>query len=201
MDPAAPGGAVYNVDTLAMFAEFMRRSGSRHTSQPDKVLRAGTVAGYGSAVRMLRSRETKCEIAPEPPGGRSTLAVALKRMRLEDPLTGSRKLSRGFRAQLYRAVVAAGGWNGPRRAHMEWVAALLAHNLLLRAGEMGHPNDGGEFDFDRDLTWSSVQWMQPPAASEGHEWALVFVFPITDASDWHKKVPMPLRRRQRGGRR
>eukprot|EP00965_Chrysotila_dentata_P032599 1086308-Pleurochrysis_carterae.AAC.1 len=62
---------------------------------------------------------------------------------------------------------------------MQWAAALLAHNLLLRAGEIGHPAER-EFDPTRDLTWASIRWMRPSTASGGHEWALVHVVPIKD---------------------
>eukprot|EP00965_Chrysotila_dentata_P213426 6187616-Pleurochrysis_carterae.AAC.1 len=41
--------------------------------------------------------------------------------------------------------------------------------------------------------------MQPSAASDGFEWALVWVVPIKDAAARHKAAPMPLRRRQREG--
>eukprot|EP00965_Chrysotila_dentata_P057407 1904348-Pleurochrysis_carterae.AAC.2 len=41
--------------------------------------------------------------------------------------------------------------------------------------------------------------MQPAAVSEGHEWALLHVVPIKDAAARAKAIPMPLRRRQRGG--
>eukprot|EP00965_Chrysotila_dentata_P104080 3436877-Pleurochrysis_carterae.AAC.1 len=43
--------------------------------------------------------------------------------------------------------------------------------------------------------------MSPAAISDGHEWALVHVVPIKDAGARAKAVPMPLRRRQRGGSR
>eukprot|EP00965_Chrysotila_dentata_P017018 564783-Pleurochrysis_carterae.AAC.1 len=89
---------------------------------------------YG-AIRTLRSREAGQEIAPEPPGGRGSLAAAFKRMRQEDPPQGTRRLSRALRAQHFRAVLAAGGWGGTPLARVEWAAALVAHNLLLRAGE------------------------------------------------------------------
>eukprot|EP00965_Chrysotila_dentata_P192106 6174976-Pleurochrysis_carterae.AAC.3 len=109
MDPAERGGAVYNVDTLTMFVKFVRRGGSRHADLPDATLRAGTVAGYVSAICMLRSRELHREMAPELQGGGSTLTTALKRMRQEDPPVGARTLSRGFRAQHFRVIVDAGG--------------------------------------------------------------------------------------------
>eukprot|EP00965_Chrysotila_dentata_P256072 6212424-Pleurochrysis_carterae.AAC.1 len=51
----------------------------------------------------------------------------------------------------------------------------------------------------RDLTWGSVQWMQPSAASGGYEWVVVHVVAIKDASARNKAVPVPVQRRQRGG--
>eukprot|EP00965_Chrysotila_dentata_P079689 2628288-Pleurochrysis_carterae.AAC.1 len=126
--------------------------------------------------------------------------MAFKRMRKEDPPTGTRRPSRGSRAQHFQAIARAGGWGDSARARMERAAALLAHNLLLREGEVGYPTER-EFDPSRDLTWASVQWMQPSAASDGHEWALVHVVPIKDTSMRRKATPMPLRQRQRGGTR
>eukprot|EP00965_Chrysotila_dentata_P060234 1997098-Pleurochrysis_carterae.AAC.1 len=76
----------------------------------------------------------------------------------------------------------------------------MAHNLLLRAGEIGHPQER-EFDGTRDLTWASIQWMKPTSVSGGHEWALVLITAIKDAQARGKPTPMPVRRRQRGGQR
>eukprot|EP00965_Chrysotila_dentata_P027478 912475-Pleurochrysis_carterae.AAC.1 len=63
------------------------------------------------------------------------MTAAFKRMRQEDPPQGTRRLSRAFRAQHFRAVLEAGGWGGTPQVRVEWAAALIAHNLLLRAGE------------------------------------------------------------------
>eukprot|EP00965_Chrysotila_dentata_P015809 523466-Pleurochrysis_carterae.AAC.1 len=41
--------------------------------------------------------------------------------------------------------------------------------------------------------------MPPATVSDGHEWALVHIVPIKDASARAKATPTPLRRRQRGG--
>eukprot|EP00965_Chrysotila_dentata_P174869 5773327-Pleurochrysis_carterae.AAC.1 len=75
-------------------------------------------------------------------------------MRQEDPPVGTRRLSRAFRAQHFRAVLDAGGWGRTTGTRMEWAAGLLAHDLLLRAGELGHPCERA-FDHTRDLTWAS----------------------------------------------
>eukprot|EP00965_Chrysotila_dentata_P007945 259003-Pleurochrysis_carterae.AAC.1 len=85
VDPAEDGGARYNNETLILFAEFVRQCGSRQRSRAGATIRADTIGGYVSAVRLLRSREAGCDVAPEVPGG--PLALALKRMRQEDPPT------------------------------------------------------------------------------------------------------------------
>eukprot|EP00965_Chrysotila_dentata_P031371 1045782-Pleurochrysis_carterae.AAC.1 len=81
---------------------------------------------------------------------------------------------------------------------MEWAAGLLAHNLLLRAGELGQPCERA-FDHTKDLTWASVKWMQLTAASDGHKWALIYIVPIKDVAARHQATPTPLRRRRKGG--
>eukprot|EP00965_Chrysotila_dentata_P167382 5527262-Pleurochrysis_carterae.AAC.1 len=75
-------------------------------------------------------------------------------MRQQDPPQGSRRLSRAFRAAHFRAAAAAGARGDTVQSRINWAAALLAHNLLLRAGEIGHPKERA-FDCSRDLTWAS----------------------------------------------
>eukprot|EP00965_Chrysotila_dentata_P177635 5868019-Pleurochrysis_carterae.AAC.1 len=57
VDPASSGGVQYNQETLALLAEHIRRGGSRQVARQGSVLRAGTVSGYVSAIKLLRSRE------------------------------------------------------------------------------------------------------------------------------------------------
>eukprot|EP00965_Chrysotila_dentata_P039289 1305851-Pleurochrysis_carterae.AAC.1 len=163
VDPSEPGGARYNkFHTLVLFAEFVRQCGSRQRSRAGTVIRANTIAGYVSAVKLLRSREASCDVAPEVPGG--ALVQMLKRMWQLDPPAGSRRLSCAFRAAHFRAAEAARACADTEQSRIDWAAALLAHNLLLRAGEIGHPLERA-FDPARDLTWASVEWREPTAAS------------------------------------
>eukprot|EP00965_Chrysotila_dentata_P260856 6214055-Pleurochrysis_carterae.AAC.2 len=196
VDPAEPEGARYNNHTLVLFADFVRQCGSRQRSRAGATIRADTIGGYVPAVKLLRSREAGCDIAPEVLGG--PLAQALKRMRQLDPPAGFRKLSRAFRAAHFRAAAAAGARGGTEQSRMDWAAALLAHNLLLRAGEIGHPLERS-FDAARDLTWAFDEWRSPTAASRGHSWLLVHVVPTKDTRARHKAVPLPVRRRRRDG--
>eukprot|EP00965_Chrysotila_dentata_P093751 3098817-Pleurochrysis_carterae.AAC.1 len=62
-------------------------------------------------------------------------------MRRLDPPAGVRKLSRAFRVAHFRAAEAAGARGITEQSRMDWAAALLAQNLLLRAGEVGHPQE------------------------------------------------------------
>eukprot|EP00965_Chrysotila_dentata_P023575 781650-Pleurochrysis_carterae.AAC.1 len=55
--PSLEGGVQYNVETLAMFAEYIRRGGSKQKSRAGATLRADTIGAYVGAVRLLRSRE------------------------------------------------------------------------------------------------------------------------------------------------
>eukprot|EP00965_Chrysotila_dentata_P154428 5102590-Pleurochrysis_carterae.AAC.1 len=69
VEPASPGGAAYNLETLVLFlfAEFIRRAGSRQKKERRAVLRADTTSAYVGALPMLRSREARREIAPKQP--------------------------------------------------------------------------------------------------------------------------------------
>eukprot|EP00965_Chrysotila_dentata_P142219 4702316-Pleurochrysis_carterae.AAC.1 len=62
-------------------------------------------------------------------------------------------------------------WRRTPKQRLEWAAALLAHNALLRGGEAGHPL-GRAFDGTRDLTWASLTRMGPCVASSGHDWVV-----------------------------
>eukprot|EP00965_Chrysotila_dentata_P009483 309231-Pleurochrysis_carterae.AAC.1 len=117
---------------------------------------------------------------------------------MEDPPTGTRKLSRSLRAHHLRRLAREVDWRDTPGRRMQWAAALVAHNLLLRGREVGHPAERG-FDPTRGLTWASVRWMKPSEASDGHEWALIHVVPIKDTEVRQAATPMPMRRRRRGG--
>ena len=84
------------------------------------------------------------------------------------------------------------------RGRLRWAAALLAHNLLLRGGELGVV-DGKVLDSARDLTLGAVEFMRPNEESKGLPWMMVDVVAIKDVVARHRSVPIVVRRRQRGG--
>eukprot|EP00965_Chrysotila_dentata_P149543 4938221-Pleurochrysis_carterae.AAC.1 len=67
-------------------------------------------------------------------GAAALMPLAMKRMRGEDSPPGSRNLIRVFRAAQFAQLAAAGFDRRSPRSVVEWAAALLAHNLLLRGG-------------------------------------------------------------------
>ena len=124
-------------------------------------------------------------------------SVTSKHMRREDGVVGARRLCRAFRAHNFRELVALGYDRSSARGMMEWAAALLAHNLLLRGGEIGCVVPGG-FEGSRCITWASFQWMQPCAESAGCLWFFVDIVSCKDPTARHRAVPMAVRRRSAG---
>lgn len=81
---------------------------------------------------------------------------------------------------------------------MRWAAALLAHNLVLRGGELGVVTDVA-FDSARDIVLGSVDIREPCAESDGCRWMTVDVTAIKDGDARNETVPMPVRRRSSVG--
>lgn len=198
VDPAMAGGARYNAETLTLFAADIRMRGSRKPGQRGVTLKSGTVEGYVSAIRVYRERTAEQPLAPNAGGGR--LSLMYKRMRFEDGPKGDRKLSRGIRAYMLVRLAAMGYDRSSARGVTRWAAALLAHNLLLRGGEIGHTSKCG-FDERRDISFASVTWELPCEESEGCEWGTVDVVAIKDTHHRHAVCPMPVRRRAQQGAR
>ena len=76
----------------------------------------------------------------------------------------------------------------------KWAAALLAHNLLLRGGEVGQTDKRG-WDPTRGLTLASFSFKDPSKDSSGCPWLLIRIVAIKDAKGTNKAVLIPVRRR------
>ena len=191
---------VYNRETLEAFAEYIRRSGSRSTGKRHGApLTSDTIATYGSTIGMLRGLESHYSIALKEANVRQPKAMKLIR---QEVLAGSgtRTLSRGLRAALLRTALTQ---RRPidlstQRGAIEGGAALLAHNLLLRGGEVCCVEDR-PFDSGRDLTFDAIEFMAPCAESRGMRWLTVDVVAVKDTVARHRVCPMPVRQRGGGG--
>jgi hypothetical protein len=190
------GAAVYNQETLEMLYEFIRVKGSRQQGRRGTPLASDTIAGYVSAIKLLRSSEAHYVITFEAVNVR--MGAAAKRSRQLQGPPGERKLRRGIRAKHLRRLVALGFDRSSAWGIMRWAAALVAHNLLLRGGELGVV-DAKVFDPSRDATFGAIEFKAPSADSDHCEWLTWDVVPIKDTNARRRICPMAVRRRQRGG--
>eukprot|EP00965_Chrysotila_dentata_P113165 3739181-Pleurochrysis_carterae.AAC.1 len=85
------------------------------------MLRPDTIREYADAIRVFRSREARREVAPAE--ARMRIPLALKSMRREHGPTGTRRLSRAFRATHCAKLARIGYDRGSRRGVVEWAAA------------------------------------------------------------------------------
>ena len=84
-----------------------------------------------------------------------------------------------------------------KKGATEWAAALTAHNLLLRGGEVGVV-DGKKIDTLRDITIGAVEFRPPGPESDGFPWLTIELVPIKDTTARRREAVMPVRRRSLG---
>ena len=186
-------GAMWNRATLVAFAEYVRRSPPLGRTQTGHV-KADAIAGYVSAIHLLRSREAHYDVCPTAAdlvGG-----MAAKQMRREDGPPGERKLCRGLRLE-HLAAAAEAFERTSATGCVEWAAALTAHSALLRGGEVGVPDDV-RVDPGRILTWRSFRWQTATRESRGRPWLLMMIVPIKDPTARGRAYPTPICRRHDG---
>jgi hypothetical protein len=184
-------GSVYNSETLEMFAHFIRLRGSRQRGRIGSVMASDTVDTYVSAIRTLRGMES--HYGATVPGTNTILPKASKRARQAQP-PGARQLRRGLRAAHLRQLAGLGYDRSSARGVLEWAAALVSHNLLLRGGEVGVV-DGKRFDTARDATFGAIEFRVPCADSQGLPWLTWDVVPVKDVNARIRSCPMAVRRR------
>ena len=186
----------YNQETLDMFAEYIRLRGSRATGHRGETLKSDSVSAYVAQIKKLRTHEAHHAIVA--PSVNVIAPAAHKRMRQADGPPGERRLSLGVRAQMLKLAASTGFPRMGARAVIEWAAALLAHNLLCRGGEVC-VRDGEALDPERDLTLGALEFREPGEVSEGLPWLTAEFVPIKDTTARRRSTPLPVRRRKAGG--
>ena len=188
--------AIYNSETLEMLAEYIRRRGSRaRGAQRGKPILSDTIDGYVSTIKTLRGIEAHCRVTIDAVN--VIAPKASKAMRREQGPPGQRSLKRGIRAAHLRQLITIGYDRSSARGLIEWAAALVAWNLLLRGGEVG-VCEGKPFDDARDATFGAIAWRSPCADSNWLPWLTWDVVPIKDTVARRRICPMPVRRRSFG---
>lgn len=192
LDPRNPGASEYNQETLEMFAVWLREQGSRQRGKLGQHITADTVLTTVSQVRLAVERRQRCAITAA--GDERILKLLGKRMRRGDVPRGDRKLSRGLRAQHLRELADMGYDRSSARGLMRWAAALVAHNMLLRGGELG-TTDKKPFDPKRGLTVKDIVFHTPTAESKWRPFGVAWVVGSKDTEFRHRVVAMPFSRR------
>ena len=188
----AQSGALYNRETLDLFGSYIRQAAPKAQTKHGRVS-ADSIAGYVSAVYTLRCREAGYDVAP-------VLACASsgKVWRREEGPDGDRRVARGFRAFHFRRLDARYPVRSAEDA-VERAAGLVAHNLMLRGGEIGTPDTPVVTHGPAHMiTWLSIEWKPPCVESGGRPWCFVFVVPIKDTRARARAHPIPLSRAHDG---
>ena len=186
-----------NADSLDAFGEYMRRAGSKRRGHEGKMLQADGIQAVVAMARQLRELYTRGAVVDE--AAAPSLSWKFRAMRREDGVSDTRSTKRAFRATQFRRALDRGWDRASGMGQREWAAALVAHNALLRGGELGHV-EGRGFDAGLDMTWRSITWCLPNADSRGRLWLLLWVVPIKYRALRNQvSTPIPIVRRQVGG--
>ena len=192
--------AVHNEESFGMLAEFKMRQGSLQPGHIGEPVRADTVAGYISALRVERGLGAGYLIAHS-----QTVRVAkyalLAYKHGEARGQGTRALRRGLRAQHLLRAVQAGFDIVSVRGMRRWARLLVAHNFLLRGGEPGAVDSRPWLPHTGMLSLESVRFFSCEELAEGgqpaaHPAIRFMILPIKDTYASRAPVPNWVRRRQ-----
>ena len=187
----------YNQATLDALAEYIRQQGSKQRGRgATSLVSSDTIQSYIGVLRILRGAEAGYAVTSKAVN--VTAPAALKRMRQVDTPAGERVLERAMRASMLRQLAESSFDRTSPLGTMRWAAALLAHNMVLRGGEIGVVTKVA-FDSARDIVLGSVDIREPCAESDGCRWMTIDITAIKDGDARNRTVPMPLRRRSNVG--
>ena len=188
--------SLYNASTLVALAELMRMKGSRQRGRLGKPLASDTVDTYVSTVKTL------CEFMYESDivlgmNVKTAPRASLQTRRTQKP-PGTRTLKLGVRAVHLRSLALRFD-RLSSQGIIDWAAALLAHNIVLRGAELGTV-PGKPFDPQRDLAIGAIEFRAPCAASLFRHWLVVYTVPAKDTVSRRRACPMAVARRAVGAR-
>lgn len=194
--PYAHGGdlqaAAYNEETFRLFAEFVRQHGSVRSGFAGMAVSSSTISDYISALRAFLSRETGYNLLLD--GGNLRLPKQLHHMRKEDGPAGQRELSRGLTARILRRLLGVTGFfRAQRELLLRWAVLWLAHNLMMRGGELG-VTDKATFSPTTGLTIADLDWIEPCEETSFFPALVVDMMPIKDTHNSRQRIPCPVRR-------
>ena len=186
-----------NAEVLASFGEFMRRAGSKRKGSEGGLLKTDGIQSIVAMARQLQELTTHGAVVD--PSAADTSVWGYRTMRRGDGPSDARRTRRALRAAHFRRAASAGLDRTSPHGRGAWAAALMAHNALLRGGEVGVVG-GRAFDAALDMTWRSITWCLPCADSRGRMWLILWVVPIKYRAMRNQVAhPIPIVRRLVGG--
>ena len=175
-----------NWQSLDGLAEFIRAAGSRAKGREGRQVSGDYIQSLVGLAKSLREEDSgQAIVIPRPANSR-----AFKSMRVEDcKNTGQRDSKRALRALHFRILAERGYDRDSPAAATEWEMMVVAHNLLLRGGEVGR-RQGKAFDPKRGFRWIDIEWRAPCEESGWRAWAVVWICPIKDQTGKAQKQPI-----------
>lgn len=192
--PHAEAGKQWNRRSLDLLRKFICSAPPKGRTRGEHVS-LDVASSYTSAIYLLRCREAGYDVAPTETDYVGPLDAKSTKRKERPP--GERAPSTGVRAVHISAAATAGFDRTSDHGKNDWAAMVGSHNLLLRGGEVGVP-DNARAEPHRVLRVRSFSWRAPSDASGGRPWLIVWVVPIKDPSGAHKGFPTPVARRHGG---
>jgi hypothetical protein len=124
-----------------------------------------------------------------------TSTRVFKSMRRDDGPSGVRASQRALRALYFQRALENGYDIMSAEGERRWAAGLVAHNALLRGGEVGRV-ERRDFSADHGLTFSQIEWRKPCAASSWLAWLVLWVLAIKDQNHRNARQPILIRQRR-----
>ena len=181
----------YNAATLGMFKGHCHRVGDL-TKRGGGPIATGTVDGYASAIRILRSIECGYDILGDAKFDNLVLGRASKAQRLISTAPVQRKASLGVRACDIAAAFPRLHTDSAQGV-VEHAARLFAHNIVGRGADPGVIRSTDKPNPGRDLMWTHFDWetgrrSSPPVL-------YVHMVPSKDTGAMLPRRPIPISRR------
>ena len=195
--PGLDAASHYNARTFELFTTSCLRRGSLQPGRLGNPIEPDTIAGYVSAIRSLLSRDGGVLFRSAAHDVRvKALTRGIRRAR------GPRRTRRrrlGLRACHLRAAAACRTFDRHRTwaNRRRWLAAVLAHSLLARGGELGRVT-GKAFRHDRGLRWRDIEWHATGTIHPTHAALTVHMCSVKDGEGGGVRHPLQIRRRARG---
>lgn len=197
----------HNARTFSDLSEFIRVHGSIQPGRLGATVQADAISGYVSAIRSALGLAANRAITSAAHAARPRQQA--KHMRLDDGPAGQRLRRLGIQGLHLAQLAVTPRWDlASEEGSLRWTSMGTAKSCLLRAGEVGMPDNRVEFDWRRGITLAdfhapsgsgSFVWLselQVGASNPqlvGHRGLILMITPIKDGGTKKtQRKPVPI---------